>query len=201
MYSSSPSRFFFAFFPDEVLQLIFFELNDPTHFILVSKRFYKFSQVPYVRAHYFLARYGPIQAMFWALGRGKIITERVIDVSVSVCHSFHLLLIPLFKILLSSGAHFSRYLIQVAAHHYFRTSAHFIKSNWVRSVSFPVFTYFLKLAADTYGEIPCGKGEDDGTTFSNFLKESRFPAAMKTTSWEEIRNILEKFNVRLPTST
>ena len=193
--------YIFILLIDEIVQLIFFELNDPSPLILVSKRFHQFSQDPYVRAHYFLTRYGHIQAMFWGLGRGKIMTERVLDVCYSPVNSspmndpdftpdFHN-----FKILISSGAQFSRYLIQVATHHYFRTTSHFIKSNWVRSVPFPVFTYFLKLAADKYGEIPCGKGDDDGTIFATFLKESRFPAGMKSTSWEDIRDILEKYNV------
>jgi hypothetical protein len=53
----------------------------------------------------------------------------------------------------------------------------------------------MKLAADMYGEIPCGKGDDDGSTFSTFLKESKFPTGMKSVSWEEIRDILEKYNV------
>jgi len=194
---SSTNLFINSQFIDEIIQLIFFELNDPSHLILASKRFLHFSQDPYVRAHYFLSRYGHIQAMYWALGRGKIINERVLDVRLCcVSNVIHLwLILPLPKILLSSGAQFSRYLIQVATHHYFRTTSHFIKSHWVRSVPFPVFAYFLKLAAERYGEIPCGKGDDDGTMFSTFLKESRFPAGMKSTSWEEIRDILEKFNV------
>ena len=61
------------------------------------------------------------------------------------------------KILLTSGAHLSRYLIQVAIHHYFHTQAHFIKSPWVRNVPLRVFAYFLKLAEEMYGEIPRGK--------------------------------------------
>jgi hypothetical protein len=67
-------------YPDEIIQLIFFELQDPSHFILISKRFYEFSQDPYVRAHYFLTRYGRIQAMYWALGRGKVMNQKVLDV-------------------------------------------------------------------------------------------------------------------------
>jgi hypothetical protein len=63
-------------------------------------------------------------------------------------------------------------------------------------VSFPVFAYFLKLAADVYGDIPCAKGEDDGSMFSTFLKESRYPTGMKTVVWEEIRDIMEKYQVR-----
>jgi hypothetical protein len=65
---------------DEVVQLIFYELIDPSSLTLVCKRFHRFSQDPYVRAHYFLSRYGPTEAMFYALGRGKVITERVLDV-------------------------------------------------------------------------------------------------------------------------
>jgi hypothetical protein len=62
-------------------------------------------------------------------------------------------------------------------------------------VPFPVFAYFLKLAAERYGEIPCGKGDDDGSLFASFLKESRFPAGMKSITWEEIKDILETYKV------
>ncbi|TFK64618.1 hypothetical protein BDN72DRAFT_254986 [Pluteus cervinus] len=161
---------------DEVLQLIFYELPDPTALTLTSKRFHTFSQDPYVRAHYFLTRYGHIQAMYFAFGRGKLLTERVLD------------------ILLASGARLSRYLIQIAIHHYFHTQAHFIKTPWVRNVSFRVFIYILTLAEKLYGEIPRGKQEDDGYIFSSFLKESRYPPQMKFVAWEDVRDILEKYH-------
>ncbi|KAF9533110.1 hypothetical protein CPB83DRAFT_942409 [Crepidotus variabilis] len=160
---------------DEILQLIFCELPDPSSFTLVSQRLYRFSQDPYVRAHYFLVYYGRVEAMFYALGKGKVLDERVLD------------------ILLSSGAQLSRYLIQIAIHHYFHTQSHFIKTAWVRSVSLKVFTYFLKIAGERYGEIPHRRGEDDGTTFSNFLKESKLSAQRKTITWEAIRDILETY--------
>jgi hypothetical protein len=70
-----------CFLPDDIIQLVYFELNDPTNLILCSKRYYKLSQDPYVRARYFLARYGNVKAMFMALGRGKLMTIEVIDVS------------------------------------------------------------------------------------------------------------------------
>lgn len=60
---------------------------------------------------------------------------------------------------------------------------------------FPVFTHFLKVAAEIYGEIPLAKGEDDGSVFSSFLKESRLPAELKSVRWEEIRDILEVYRV------
>ncbi|KAF8798942.1 hypothetical protein BYT27DRAFT_7202672 [Phlegmacium glaucopus] len=160
---------------DEVIQLIFYELSDPSPLTFVSRRFYRFSKDPYVRAHYFLTHYGPTEAMYYALGRGKIITERVLD------------------ILLTSGAHLSRYLIQIAIHHYFHTQAHFIKSPWVRSVPLRVFAYFLKLAEEKYGEIPRGKGEDDGSVFANFLKESRFPPHLKSITWENVKEIMDTY--------
>lgn len=69
---------------DEVIELIFYELDDPTALTLTSKHFHNVSQDPYVRAHYFLNRYGRMDAMFWALGRGKIMSDKVID----VCHLF-----------------------------------------------------------------------------------------------------------------
>jgi len=65
---------------DEILQLIFYELTDPSPLTSVSRHFHHFSQDPYVRAHYFLIHYGPIEAMYHALGRGKVLTDRVLDV-------------------------------------------------------------------------------------------------------------------------
>ncbi|KAG6854664.1 hypothetical protein C0991_003312 [Blastosporella zonata] len=59
--------------------IIFYDLDDPGPLTLVNKRFYHFSQDPYVRAHYFLTHYGPTEAVFHALGRGKILTEQVLD--------------------------------------------------------------------------------------------------------------------------
>lgn len=161
---------------NEVLQLIFYELDEPTSLTLVSKRFYEFSQDPYFRAHYFLSRYGPPHALHQALGRGKVLTERVLD------------------ILISSGAHFSRYLIQVAFHHYFHTQSHFIKTQWVRNVPLSVFSHFLLLASRRYDNIPRGKGQDDGSIFAQFLSESRYPPTQKRVSWESIRDIIEKYH-------
>ena len=67
---------------DEIIQLILNELDDPTNFSLVSKRYYIFTQDPYVRSSYFLSRYGRIQALYWALGRGRLMNAKVVDVSV-----------------------------------------------------------------------------------------------------------------------
>ncbi|CAA7261575.1 unnamed protein product [Cyclocybe aegerita] len=160
---------------DEILQLIFCELTEPGPLTQVSQHFHRFSQDPYVRAHYFLTHYGPVEAMYYALGRGRILTERVLD------------------ILLTSGAHLSRYLVQIAIHHYFHTQAHFIKTQWCRIVPLRVFLYFLKVAEETYGEIPRGKGEDDGSTFVAFLKENRYPPQMKSVTWENVQELLEKY--------
>ncbi|TFK24971.1 hypothetical protein FA15DRAFT_669031 [Coprinopsis marcescibilis] len=160
---------------DEIIQLIFYELPDPSHLTLVSRRLYSFSKDPYVRAHYFLSHYGPAEAVFQALGRGKVLTERVID------------------ILLSSGAHLSRYLVQIAMHHYFHTQTHFIRTPWVRNVPFGVFVYFMRKAHEKYGDIPRGKGEDDGSLFMTFLKENRFPSHLKSVTWENIMEILERY--------
>ena len=65
---------------DEILQIILNELDDPSNLSLTSKRLHAFTQDPYVRASYFLSRYGPIQALYWALGRGRLMTKEVIDV-------------------------------------------------------------------------------------------------------------------------
>lgn len=69
-------------FPDEILQIILNELDDPTNFSLVNKTVYAFTQDPYVRATYFMMRYGKVQALYWALGRGKLVNKAVVDVSI-----------------------------------------------------------------------------------------------------------------------
>ncbi|KAJ3715357.1 hypothetical protein C8R42DRAFT_218810 [Lentinula raphanica] len=167
---------------DEILQLIFYELHDPTSFTLLSKRLHHFSQDPYTRAQYFLNRYGPARAVFEALGRGKVVNETVLD------------------ILMTSGAHLSRYLVQIAIHHYFYTQTHFVKTKWARNVPFQVFLHFMALATTRYGEIPREKGQDDGSLFLTFLKESRFPPNLRSIGWETIRDILEIYKF-IPFST
>ncbi|KAJ7505323.1 hypothetical protein B0H11DRAFT_415511 [Mycena galericulata] len=164
--------------PDEVLQLVFYDLDDPTPLTRTNRRFLVFSQDPYVRAHYFLARYSRLQALYFALARGKLLTPRVLD------------------ILLASGAHLSRYLVQVAFHHFFYSQSHFIKPSmpWVRHVPLATFSYFLSLAAEKYGDIPRAKGEDDGALFATFIKEAKFPPESQRVSWETIRDIFENYH-------
>jgi hypothetical protein len=129
----------------------------------VCRRFNALSRDPYVRAHYFLARYGSVQALYWALGRGKLITEQVLDVSrpfssssLHICVFYHRT-----QVLLSSGAHLSRYLVQIAVHHYFRSLCPFIKTQWVRTLSLSTLSHFLKLSSERFGTINTMKGEDD----------------------------------------
>lgn len=39
------------------------------------------------------------------------------------------------------------------------------------------------------------KGEDDGSVFANFLKESRFPPHLKSITWENVREIMDTYKV------
>ncbi|TRM60670.1 hypothetical protein BD626DRAFT_435548 [Schizophyllum amplum] len=160
---------------DEVVQLIFYGLEEPAGFSVTSRRYHALSTDPYVRANYFIARHGSQEALFHALGRGRLLTERVLDV--------------LFGL-----AHVSRYIVQVAIHHYFYTQTHFVKTEWVRGLQLPVFVHFMKLATDKYGDIPRGKGEDDGSLFSSFIFDSKLPSAARHVSWETIREIVEIYN-------
>jgi len=162
--------------PDEIIQIILNSLDDPTSFSLISRRYYAISRDPYVRSSYFLARHGRTYALYYAMGRGKLLNEKVID------------------IMISSGAHLSRYLAQCAIHHYFRAQVHFIKTRWVRSVSLPVFTHFMTVAARMYGDIPTGKGDDDGAIFSALLKTSRLPTESRG-KWETLKEVVEKYKV------
>lgn len=100
--SSSQSPFSLTEIVDEIVQLIFYELTDPSPLTQVSRRFHRFSQDPYVRAHYFLAHYGPLEAIYHALGRGRVMTERVFDVrrcilSVYLSHSLLVLSLRFFS--------------------------------------------------------------------------------------------------------
>lgn len=79
---------------DEVLQLILNELDDPTNLSLASKRLYAFTRDPYVRAWYFISRYGKIQALYWALGRGRLMNEDVINVRSTPIVSVLMDLVP-----------------------------------------------------------------------------------------------------------
>ena len=110
--------------------------------------------------------------------------------------------IPKLQILITSGAHLSRYLVQLAIHHHFRSYVPFIKTPWVRSMSTTSFVHLMSVAAKRYGNMPTIKGDDDGTIFSEFLRESRYPTEQKHVKWEEVRDILEKYEVsrlvRLP---
>jgi len=60
------------------------------------------------------------------------------------------------------------------------------------------FVYLMSVATKRYGDIPTGKGDDDGTIFSEFLRESRYPTDQKHVKWEEVRDILEKYKVSNP---
>ncbi|KAF7365217.1 hypothetical protein MVEN_00393300 [Mycena venus] len=164
--------------PDEVLSFIFFSLDDPTSLSSTNRRFLLLSQSPYLRAQYFLARHGPIQALYFAFSRGKLITPRVID------------------ILLASGAHLSRYLVQVAFHHFFHCQSHFLKPSipWVRNLAWDTWNHFMQVAAGKFNQqIPRGKNEDDGAVFATFIKEAKFPAESQSVSWERIRDIFQKY--------
>lgn len=86
---------------DEILQIIFNEIDHPSSFVLACRRFHSFSRDPYVRAHYFLSRYGSVQALYWALGRGQLVTEQVIDVSAPLLSAASYM-----RGLLTSGAGF-----------------------------------------------------------------------------------------------
>lgn len=55
----------------------------------------------------------------------------------------------------------------------------------------------MKVTSVLFDEIPLGKNEDDGYIFHSFLKESRLPQDLKSTKWEDVREILDKYKVRL----
>ena len=101
------------------------------------------------------------------------------------------------QVLLSSGAHLSRYLVQVAVHHYFRSVCPFIKTPWVRTLSLSTFSHFLKLSSERFGTINTSKGEDDGSVFRHFIRESRLRADRRGLPTDAIAEMLDKGKVSL----
>ncbi|KAF7299024.1 hypothetical protein MIND_00850700 [Mycena indigotica] len=173
---SAPNAFFNSC-PEEILQLLLFSLSDPSAFSQVNRRINSVSRIPWVVAQYFIIRHGKNEALYHALGRGRLLCPSVLN------------------ILLTSGAVISRYLVQVAFHHYFYTCSHFIKPStpWARTVSLANFSNFLLVAAERLGDdIPKAKHEDDGTLFSTFIKEARYENPR--VSWETIREIFETYH-------
>jgi hypothetical protein len=101
------------------------------------------------------------------------------------------------QVLLSSGAHLSRYLVQVAVHHYFRSLCPFIKTQWVRTLSLSTFGHFLKQSSERFEAINTAKGEDDGAVFRNFIRDSRRHPDRRGLATDTIAEILEKGKVSL----
>ena len=104
---------------------------------------------------------------------------------------------PREQVLLSSGAHLSRYLVQIAVHHYFRSLCPFIKTPWVRTLSLSTFGHFLKQSSGRFGTINTAKGEDDGAVFRNFIRESRRHTDRRGLATDAIAEMLEKGKVSL----
>lgn len=81
----------------------------------------------------------------------------------------------------------------MAIHHYFRTTAHFIKQPWARTLPLPVFTHFMNLGSRFGGDVPIAKGEDDGAVFLGWLKERVNPGFGRHVDTEVIRNLFDKY--------
>ncbi|KAH9980176.1 hypothetical protein BGW80DRAFT_484395 [Lactifluus volemus] len=79
-----------------------------------------------------------------------------------------------------------------AMHHYFRSFCPFIKTPWVRTLSLSTFSHFLKLSAERFETINIAKGEDDGTVFRLFIRESRLRADRRGLSTGAIVEVLDK---------
>ncbi|KAF7314454.1 hypothetical protein MKEN_00918200 [Mycena kentingensis (nom. inval.)] len=176
--SPTAAMAFFDSCPEELIHLVVFELEDPTAFSCTTKRIHRILTQPWVRASFFLVRHGKDQALYHALGRGRLLSPRVLD------------------ILLAGGAHFSRYLVQVAVHHYFSTSgaSHFSsRAPWVKSVPLANMAYFLSVAAETFGDIPRGKNEDDGYIFQTFLREAKYAPENRSVSFEKMLECFETY--------
>ncbi|CEL62481.1 hypothetical protein RSOLAG1IB_04837 [Rhizoctonia solani AG-1 IB] len=168
----------FSYLSDDVLFLIFIQLDDPLSLSQTSKRFNRISKESYTRALYFITRYGHQHAMYWALGRGKLVDKQMLDIMVK------------------NGAHISRYLIQSMMQYRSHTAPHsFIKKHWSHSLSFESILHLLNIAADRMGykEVEWSKNSDDGSVFRQWLMDKKSLGGRTRVDWEVIREMFEKY--------
>lgn len=168
----------FSDLSDEVLLLIFVQLDDPAALSATSRRFHRISREPYTRALYFITRYGPQYAMYWALGRGKLVDNRMLD------------------ILVTSGAHISRYLVQCMMQYRGHSAPHsFIRRQWSHNLSFESFVHFLNIAHERLGykELEWSKNSDDGAVFRQWLVDKKSHGGRTRVSWETIQEMFQTY--------
>ncbi|QRV92374.1 F-box-like domain protein [Ceratobasidium sp. AG-Ba] len=166
----------FRVLSDDVLLLIFVQLDDPAALSATSRRFYNISREPYTRALYFITRYGYQYAIYWALGRGKLVDPQMLD------------------ILVNSGAHISRYLVQCMIQYRGHSAPHgFIKRQWSHSLSFESFIHFLNIAHRKLGyrDLEWAKNADDGAVFRQWLSDKKSHASRTRVNWEVIQEMFQ----------
>lgn len=96
------------------------------------------------------------------------------------------------QILLSSGAHVSRYLVQAVVQHVCRKSIHFVKGQWARTLPFPVFAHFLHTTSKLYPSVDVAKGEDDGSLFLRWVQQHKSTSHHhKAVSWDKVVEMFE----------
>ncbi|ELU39032.1 F-box-like domain-containing protein [Rhizoctonia solani AG-1 IA] len=169
----------FSYLSDDVLLLIFIQLDDPLSLSQTSKRFNRISKESYTRALYFITRYGHQHAMYWALGRGKLVDKQMLDVST---------MRPVGCLI--------RYLVQCAIQYRGHSAPHsFIKKHWSHSLSFESFVYLLNIATDRMGykELDWSKNADDGSVFRQWLMDKKSLGGRTRIEWEVIRDMFEKY--------
>ncbi|CUA72516.1 Transcriptional activator protein DAL81 [Rhizoctonia solani] len=168
----------FSHLSDDVLLLIFIQLDDPLALSQTSKRFNRISKESYTRALYFITRYGHQHAMYWALGRGKLVDKQMLDIMVN------------------NGAHVSRYLIQCAIQYRGHSAPHsFIKKHWSHSLSFESFVHLLGIAVDRMGyqDLDWAKNLDDGSVFRQWLMDKKSLGGRTRVEWDVIQEMFEKY--------
>ncbi|KAG8743522.1 hypothetical protein FRC10_011913 [Ceratobasidium sp. 414] len=161
---------------DDVLLLIFIQLDDPAALSATSKRFRRISKESYTRALYFITRYGHQHAMYWALGRGKLVDKQMLDIMVN------------------NGAHISRYLIQCMMQYRGHSAPHsFIKRQWSHSLSFESVLHLLNIAQQRLGYkvLDWSKNSDDGAVFRQWLVDKKSPGGRVRVAWEVIQEMFQ----------
>lgn len=104
--------------------------------------------------------------------------------------------------MLSSGAHMSRYLLQCVIGHFTRGAPFkWIRGDWSRSLSYSVFSRFVSIGVDNYGDqVDVSKGNDDASVIEAFVSRKK-RASIKDDAhclweareWINIQEIFEKY--------
>ncbi|CAG8577475.1 28654_t:CDS:1 [Dentiscutata erythropus] len=177
---------------NELLFKIFTYLHRPAAFSLTCRTLHCVTKDPHARAAYFLRKYGPRLAIFYAIrNHAKIVTKETAEAMIS------------------SGAIVSRNLAQRLIKDYLeRQPSEYFRCCWTSKLTFGTYLVFLQRAYTLYGDNLWAKDAMDdweqfricvslqsGLDIDNVDNNMLNTTATHDTNREYIRDLVEKYHV------